>query len=122
MSAKRYVILIAFAPAVWEEASLEQRDAWMEDHARFDAYVDEHGRRLSTAPLAGVEDATTVRHRDGQRVVTDGPFVDSVETIAGYYDVELPDLDAAIAAASLLPQAFSIEIRPTIVPYETRER
>lgn len=119
---RRYVVLVAFEPAVWDDATVEQRDAWMEDHARFDSYVEEHGRRIATAPLAGVEDATTVRHRDGQRVVTDGPFVDTVETIAGYYDVELPDLDAAIAAASLLPQAFSIEIRPTIVPYETGER
>jgi hypothetical protein len=68
--------------------------------------------------LAGVDDATTVRHVDGRRVVTDGPFAETVEILAGYYDVELPDLDVAIEAAALLPSAFSIEIRPTIVMHE----
>lgn len=116
----RYVVLIAFEPKVWDEASSEQRDAWMDDHGRFDAFVEARGRCLATSPLADATAATTVRHVGGQRVITDGPFVETVETIAGYYDVELPDLDAAIQAATLLPSAFSIEIRPTIVPHETR--
>lgn len=117
---KRYVLFIAFEPKVWGDASTEQRQAWMDDHARFDAFVAERGRRISTAPLADVADATTIRHVDGQRLVTDGPFVETVETIGGYYDIELPDLDVAVEAASLLPAGYSIEIRPTIVPYETR--
>ena len=46
--------------------------------------------------------------------MTDGPFAETVEMIGGYYDVELPDLDHAMAACALLPAAYSLEIRPTI--------
>ena len=67
---------------------------------------------VATAPLAGADLATTLRHVDGRLQVTDGPFAETAEAIAGYYDVELPDLDSAIAAGSLLPSPFSIEIRP----------
>jgi hypothetical protein len=114
----RYVVLVAFEPSTWDLATPQQRDSWMEDHAQFDRFVAAHGRCIATAPLAGVDDATTVRHVDGRRVVTDGPFAETVEILAGYYDVELPDLDVAIEAAALLPSAFSIEIRPTIVMHE----
>ena len=48
------------------------------------------------------------------RVLTDGPFAESVEMVGGYYDVELPDLDVAIEAASLLPPAYAVEIRSVI--------
>ena len=117
---KRYVLLLAYRESVWDEASTEQRQVWMDDHGRFDAFLSEHGRRIATAPLATVSDATTVRHVDGQRVVTDGPFAETAETIGGYYDIELPDLDAAIEAAALLPSGYAIEIRPTITPFEMR--
>lgn len=116
----RFVLFIAFEAKVWDDASTEQRQAWMDDHARFESFVAERGRRISTAPLADVTDARTVRHVDGRRVVTEGPFVETVETIGGYYDVELPDLDTAVEAAALLPSGYSVEVRPTIVPYETR--
>ncbi len=53
-----------------------------------------------------------VRRADGSRTVTDGPFAELAEQVGGYYDVELPDLDAAIAAARLLPPAYTVEIRP----------
>ena len=51
---------------------------------------------------------------DGKATVTDGPFVESVEQVGGYYDVELPDLDTAIAAARLLPRSYAVEVRPTV--------
>ena len=59
--------------------------------------------------------------RGAERVVTDGPFVELTEQIAGYYDVELPDLDTAIAAGRLLPAAYTVEIRPvtTVEGYES---
>jgi len=109
---KRYLLLVAYDPGLWEDATEEQRDAWYADHRTFDEHVREHGRCLATAPLAGADTATTLRHVDGRLQVTDGPFAETAEVLAGYYDVELPDLDAAIAAGSLLPSAFAIEIRP----------
>lgn len=111
---KRYVFLLAYRESVWDEASAQQQKTWLEDHERFHAFVAEHGRRIATAPLASISDATTVRHVEGRRVVTDGPFAETTETIGGYYDVELPSLDVAIEGAALLPSGYAIEIRPTI--------
>jgi hypothetical protein len=61
--------------------------------------------------------ATTVRMRDGKRVVTDGPFAETKEQLGGYYLIEAKDLDDAIAVAARIPGARigSIEVRP-IVP------
>ena len=109
---KRYVVLVAYDPKLWEEATEAQRDGWYADHRAFDEHVRDQGRCLATAPLAGADTATTLRHLDGRLQVTDGPYAETAEVLAGYYDVELPDLDAAIAAGALLPSAFTIEIRP----------
>ena len=111
---RRYVVLIAYEPSDWSSASEEVRAAFFEGHAAFSAYVAEHGREVASAALADTDTATTVRHVDGQVVVTDGPFAETAETIGGYYEVELPDLDTAIAAVSLLPPSYSLEIRPVV--------
>ena len=111
---KRYLLLLAYEPGGWESASEEERQAYFDAHAAFETYVDEHGRRLGSAALADADMATTVRHVDGAPVVSDGPYVETVEIVGGYYDVELPDLDTAIAAARLLPTAYAVEIRPTV--------
>lgn len=110
----RYLLLIAYEPGAWESATAEERQGYVDGHAAFDRFVDERGRKISGAPLAGADTATTVRHREGARVLTDGPFAESVEMVGGYYDVELPDLDVAIEAASLLPPAYAVEIRSVI--------
>ncbi|KGN41533.1 YciI family protein [Knoellia aerolata] len=111
---RRYLMLIAHDPGGWESATAEERRLYVDGHAAFDRFVDRHGRRVSGAPLADADTATTVRHSAGRRVLTDGPFAESVEMIGGYYDVELPDLDVAIAAASLLPPAYAVEIRSVV--------
>jgi hypothetical protein len=114
----RYVVLIAYEKSEWEAASDETRDYYYAAHDAFSAYVVEHGTEHASAALAEPEHATTVRRagraRDGEVVVTTGPFAETTEQVGGYYDVELPDLDHAITAASLLPAAYSVEIRPTI--------
>jgi len=118
---KRYVVLVAYEPGGWESASEAVKRGYFAAHNAFEEYVDAHGRRLSSAPLAGADTATTVRHVDGAVTVTDGPYVETAEQVGGYYDVELPDLDTAIAAGSLLPSSYAVEIRPaiTIEGYES---
>lgn len=111
---KRYLVLIAYREGDWDDATPEEREDHFTRHAAFEEYVATHGRQISSAPLAGVDTATTVRHVDGRAAVSDGPFVEGVEVIGGYYDVELPDLDRAIEAATLLPTSYSVEIRPTV--------
>jgi len=112
---KRYLLLLAQVPGVWEAASEEEKQAYFDAHHAFEEYVGQHGRRLASAALADADTATTVRHHDGRSVVTDGPFVETAEVVGGYYDVELPDLDHAIEAASRLPASYAVEIRPTVV-------
>ncbi|MGG5257736.1 YciI family protein [Phycicoccus avicenniae] len=113
---KRYVVLIAYRPGEWEAASPEERQEYFDAHHAFERYVDEHGRRLSSGALCDADTATTVHPGRGEeRTVTDGPFVELAEQVGGYYDVELPDLDAAIAAARLMPSAYTVEIRPVMV-------
>jgi hypothetical protein len=111
----RYVVLIAYEPGHWDAADEAVRQEYFDAHHAFEDYVEQHGRRLSSAALSDADLATTIR-RDaaGPDVVTDGPFVELAEQIGGYYDVELPDLDAAIAAAKLLPRAYTIEIRSVV--------
>jgi hypothetical protein len=117
----RYVVLLAYRPGEWEDASAEVRQEYFDAHHAFERFVDERGRRVASAALAGADLATTLRHReDGTVAVTDGPFVELAEQVGGYYDVELPDLDTAIAAARLLPRAYAVEVRPT-VPVEGGE-
>jgi hypothetical protein len=113
---KRYVVLIAYdQPSTFDMSDPAVVQEFFDGHHAFEAYVDEHGRRLSSAALADQDEATTIRHDGDRRTVTDGPFVETVENVGGYYDVELPDLDAAIEAASLLPRSYAVEIRPTMV-------
>ena len=73
--------------------------------------------RTSTGKeLDGRRTAKVVRVRDGERIVTDGPFAETKEIIGGFFLVDLPDLDEAIRLAALVPAAEhgSIEIRPIL--------
>lgn len=55
-----------------------------------------------------------MRHKDGRPTLTDGPFAETTETIGGYYLVEATDLDQAVAWCELLPDCYSLEIRPVV--------
>ena len=69
------------------------------------------------AALHPAETATTVRVQDGRTLVTDGPFADTKEILAGFYLVEAENLDAATEIAARIPAARiggSIEIRPVV--------
>ena len=72
------------------------------------------GMLLAAEPLHPVETATTVRVRNGQISVTDGPFAETKEQLAGFYLIEARDLNEAIQAAAKIPPARtgSIEVRP----------
>lgn len=72
------------------------------------------GKLLAAEPLHPVETATTVRVRNGQVSVTDGPFAETKEHLAGFYLIEARDLNDAIQVASKIPPARegSIEVRP----------
>jgi len=75
------------------------------------------GVRVAGDALESVDTATTVRVRGGETVVSDGPFADTKELLGGYYILDVPDLDAALAWAARLPNAGygSVEVRPVMV-------
>ncbi|REF29090.1 YciI family protein [Calidifontibacter indicus] len=109
---KKYFVLIAYSPDTWNAASTEQQQAWHQDHVQFHREVGEH--ILSGEALDGASTATTLRHKDGRPTLTDGPFAETTETIGGYYLVEATDLDQAVAWCELLPDCYSLEIRPVV--------
>jgi hypothetical protein len=75
-----------------------------------------NGQYLAANPLHPVSTATSVRIRDGKRLVTDGPFAETREQLGGYFLVEAKDLDGAIGIAARIPGARwgTVEIRPVI--------
>ncbi|MFL6177682.1 MAG: YciI family protein [Ornithinibacter sp.] len=118
---KRYVVLLAYRPEVWEAAAAGNGQEYFDAHHAFERFVDARGARLHSGALCEAETATTLGPgRGAERVVTDGPFVELIEQLGGYYDIQLPDLDTAIAAGRLLPAGYTVEIRPvvTIEGYE----
>jgi hypothetical protein len=74
------------------------------------------GQFLGANPLQPTSTATTVRMREGKRLVTDGPFAETREYLGGYFLVDAPNLDEAIAIAGRVPAARfgTVEIRPVI--------
>lgn len=72
------------------------------------------GRMLAAAPLHPVQTATTVRVRNGQMSMTDGPFAETKEQLAGFYLIDAKDLNEAVAVASKIPPAQYgfVEVRP----------
>jgi hypothetical protein len=76
--------------------------------------LEKSGHLLAGQALAPVSTATTVRVRQGQLTITDGPFAETKEQLAGFYMVEAEDLDEAIRIAAGIPPARvgSIEVRP----------
>jgi hypothetical protein len=80
----------------------------------YDQTLRNAGRCLASEALQPVRTATTVRVRNGKVSITDGPFTETKEHLAGFYLIDAPDLNDAIQIASQIPPARvgSIEVRP----------
>ena len=100
-----------------EHAMTEQeREHCYVESAQLTQDLNARGQYLSASPLHPVSAATSVRVRDGKRVVTDGPFAETREQLGGYYVVDAKDLDEAIGIAERVPPARfgTVEIRPVM--------
>ncbi len=108
----RYLMMICGDESL--EVSPEDGDptAWLEE-------MEGRGVRLVGSRLRPVEGATTVRVRDGEVLLTDGPFAETKEQLGGFYLFECPSLDEAIEWAAKIPGARhgSVEVRP-VMDYE----
>src|SRR6266550_1496275 len=94
----------------------DERQTIYEEYDKFANELVERGVMRGGDELADSPAATTVRVRDGQQLVTDGPFAETKEQLGGYFLVEVDDLDTAIELASKIPGARhgSVEVRPII--------
>jgi hypothetical protein len=103
----KYLCLVYLSPEKW--SAVPDREC-----AECGAGLRDGGKLLAAEPLHPVATATTVRVRNGRVTVTDGPFAETKEQLAGFYLVDARDLDEAIALASRIPPARegSIEVRP----------
>ena len=94
----------------------ESQIARMDDHEclAFDRAIRDDGRCVASEALEPVATAATVRVRNGRVAVSDGPFAETKEQLAGFYAIEAENLDQAIAFAAKIPPARygTIEIRP----------
>ena len=108
----KYLVLIAGTAEEWNDADPADQARWHHDHVRFGREVG--GAILAGEALDGASTATTLRRRTGTVQLTDGPFAETAEQISGFYLVEAADLDQVVTWCELLPEIYSLEIRPCI--------
>ena len=116
-----YAMLIYDNDSLWIDLSEEEKAARRaEEMPRWVALFEELGKadpNYTGKELDARSTAKVVRVRDGERLVTDGPFAETKEVVGGLFSIDLPDLDEAIRLAALIPAAEgegAIEIRPIL--------
>ena len=109
----KYMLLIYMDEKAMNEAEREQ---CYKDSAQLTHELNSRGQYLAASPLQPVATATSVRVRDGKRLMTDGPFAETREQIGGYFVIDAKDLDEAIGIAARIPAARkgTVEIRPVL--------
>jgi hypothetical protein len=109
----KYMLLIYGDENALDDA--EREDCYRES-SDLSHELDRDGRFLAASPLEPTAMATSVRVRDGRRLVTDGPFAETREQLGGYFLVDVPNLDEAIAIAGRIPMAKrgTVEVRPIV--------
>ena len=109
----KYMLLIYLEEQALSESEREQ---CYEESTQFAQDLDARGLYLGAAPLHPTATATSVRVRDGKRLVTDGPFAETREQFGGYFLVDAKDLDEALQIAAGIPGARrgTVEVRPVM--------
>ena len=107
----KYMLLIYMDEKAMNEAEREQ---CYKDSAQLTHELNSRGQYLAASPLQPVATATSVRVREGKRLMTDGPFAETREQLGGYFVIDATDLNAAIGIAARVPGARigTVEVRP----------
>jgi hypothetical protein len=113
----KYALTIYNDESGWDELSEEERGAVTQAYGQVTEEMNEKGVFVAGEGLYPTATATTVRVRDDERSVTDGPFAETKEQLGGFYVLDVKDLDEAIEWAAKIPgaQRGAIEIRPVMV-------
>jgi hypothetical protein len=109
----KYMLLVYSDENTWNESNREQ--CYVES-TQLAHQLHQKGQYLGASPLHPVATATSVRVREGKRLITDGPFAETHEQLGGYYLIDVDNLDEAIAIAGQIPgvKIGTVEIRPVI--------
>jgi hypothetical protein len=110
----QYLLLIYNDEETWQRMPDEERGKIVQEYFALTDDLRERGAYVGGNPLQPTATATTVRVRDGEQLVTDGPFAETKEQLGGYFLVEAESIDEAIEYAGRIPGARhgSVEVRP----------
>lgn len=110
----QYMLMIYTAPDAEPVYGTPEFQAMMAAFSAFNEQANADGVLLGGDGLRGIETATSLRIRDGKVETMDGPFAETREHLGGYYVIDVPDLDAALRYAAMLPAAAfgTVEVRP----------
>jgi hypothetical protein len=117
----QYLLLIHDDEQNWPSLPEQEQSEIVDEYLALTAELRERGAYVGSNRLAPTSTASTVRVRDGEEVVTDGPFAETKEQLGGYYLIETETLDEALEWAARMPTARrgSVEVRPILpVPAE----
>jgi hypothetical protein len=111
--AMKYLLLVYTDEKAWTESDREKCYA---ESTQLTNELHARGQYRGAAPLHPVATATSVRVREGKRLVTDGPFAETHEQLGGFFMIEAKDLDEAIGIAARIPGARkgTVEVRPVL--------
>jgi hypothetical protein len=112
----KFMLLIYHDEQTWEGRTEAERQEMYAEYRQLIEELQSSGKYLFGDQLQSTETAQSVRLRDGQPVVTDGPFAETREQIGGFFMIEARDADEARAIAARIPSARmgTIEVRPVV--------
>ena len=109
----KYMLLIYMDENAMNQS---EREHCYVESAALTRELHSRGQFLAASPLQPVSTATSVRVREGKRLVTDGPFAETREQLGGFYIIDVKDLNEAVSVAARVPPACkgTVEIRPVM--------
>lgn len=113
----QFLLMCCANEAQWVKLPESQRDKIMEEYGKLIHELKNSGRLLAGAQLDRSSSAVTVREKNGEPIITDGPFAETKEQLGGYHLIECQDRDEAVAIAlrfPTLPAGGTIEVRPLL--------
>jgi hypothetical protein len=118
----QFALLIFEPPQAFAARNTDENDAYLGAWRAYHKALVEADIFVVGSPLQPPENGTTVRLKDGKRLVQDGPFADTKEQLGGFTILELPSLDAALEWAARCPAAAigAVEVRPVSLEYLRR--
>ena len=116
----RYICLSYLGPTTWGTMSEPEQKASMNEFFAYEALLRKNGHLVGGEGLLGAQQAATLRFQNGKVSVTDGPYAETKEQLAGFFVIEAKDITEAIQLMSKHPvvRGGPIEIRPAADPVE----